>query len=273
MANIRVPSNLPINNINIKNKSLVIQDMKFQVEVHGMKLNTVGLSSSPGVFYMTDKFQQGNTIRSFQMYNLTSDNPSVMTINEVNFFGVIWDNLNYCSPHTVKTTTAILMIERDGTIRFGMDYIPLKSPQCNVTVEIADAIYNGSADGNGEMISGKPIHRIVLNSLLLADDLHLRITLVPRCPVQTLYNACIAESLANGKCVWCSKYEKCVYENSTPWNSLIPSDAEIVNASQCIVAETHSPGSNSVYYIPVIVVGILIVVAFTVWFILRKYNK
>ncbi|TNN05932.1 hypothetical protein EWB00_008779 [Schistosoma japonicum] len=46
MTNLRLPTNPTVKQFNIQNKSLYIEQMKFQVEVHGKKFNTVGLSSS-----------------------------------------------------------------------------------------------------------------------------------------------------------------------------------------------------------------------------------
>ncbi|TNN05218.1 hypothetical protein EWB00_009515 [Schistosoma japonicum] len=166
------------------------------INIHQMTFKSFIIFLS-GVVYMGDVFNNGDQIRSIRIVNSSSTGNYMNVSTYSNAFCILTDKLNYCNTNPKATAIFRICFFEDGIMQYNIVGSSSESENCNMTIEIANGIYNGSADGNGTIIKESVIHTVVYPGSIIVGDNTLTIAPLPRCLAQTFCNTCIAESLLN----------------------------------------------------------------------------
>nr|CAX75254.1 hypothetical protein [Schistosoma japonicum] len=242
---------------------LIIEQLKFTVNVHQLNLTSAIVLRNESTVYMADTFEQDNPMRSFRIVDAHSDQNELRIYFYTNVLDVFWKGLYYCKPDHKTYADIFTNFYDEGTIEFYINHVNNPNDNCDMTFEIADGKYEGSKDGNGKIVDEKVIFKKVIPSSKIYMGSHIRFSPKSTCQEHTSEDACITKTRGKLNCDWCKECQTCVLKES-PCSCL---DQTVTTESQPLKI-----GSSNIYYIVGIVSACISIGLFIVGMMVYRYK-
>nr|CAX74695.1 TonB box, N-terminal,domain-containing protein [Schistosoma japonicum] len=257
---------------------LVFKDIGFTIRVQQESYNSL-IAYRNGTFFVTNSDNQFRSLRIVGG-NVNSKDFSVATFTSS--FSVRWADMPNCDSNSDATVDVRAYINYNGFIKCLISWYRRFYVPCFMTIEIIKGVLD--KDGNidkqeliyskvFEIYGSNNVERLALNPIL-------------RCKEQKSQIRCISESQRYANCTWCEKCGEC--KNASSCNCSVDTkttksgmneqpknvpttDHHSTQTNSATDFPLHKSESSNVYYIVVIVLGVVVIVLFIVGMIIWKF--